>query len=390
MSRARSVVTRVVGEPHGGRFASLEGYRAVAALLVVVFHVRGELTVRAAGVDADPVDNFGNFGVAIFFVLSGFLLFRPTSRALFTGEREDGTGGFLLRRALRIYPAYWLALTGWALLATDQARLAADPISSFFLLSSSLTGLGVAWTLAIELRFYIFLAVLRVVLPMMAKRCSSAAAVLRLQLGLLAAMYVTSVVFRAYIVARPDGRALMNGSLFNHLDWFAVGMLLAIAVSWRDAGHRVPSALQGLADREWASFVCAAMCFGAVVAVMPAPMSLAFNEPPLVYFFRFALQGPAAGFLLLPAVLGRSDQLVQRTLRRPWPAAIGTLSYGLYLWHKSILGWIADRLHSEVSVLGLAGCFAAVLVVSLLIATLSYRLLERPALALARPRSDAR
>jgi peptidoglycan/LPS O-acetylase OafA/YrhL len=206
---------------------------------------------------------------------------------------------------------------------------------------------------------------------------------MRWQAAFLVAMYVSAVVFRIVIVHVHDGVFLYAGSMVNYLDWFAWGMTLALLVAWRDNGGTVWRPLAQLATREWACFLCAALCFMAVVTVMADPLSLSSKETTPAYFFRFALQAIAGFFLLLPAVLGDQGQPVQRFLRSAWPAAVGTVSYGLYLWHKTILEALDKHLPNGDTWYGLVGGLAIVLAISLTIATVSYRLLERPALKLA-------
>jgi peptidoglycan/LPS O-acetylase OafA/YrhL len=383
VSDERAFITRVVGDPHSGRFASLEGYRGVAALMVVVYHVRGAIINRSPSARADVIDNFGNFGVAVFFLLSGFLLFRPVSDAMLRRQPPAPVGRFLLRRFLRIYPGYWLAIVGWAFFATAEARGDTAPVKAFFLLSTDLTGLGVAWTLAIEVRFYCFLGVVAWIGPRVAARLGSIRSVIRLQVAFLVVMYAAAVAFRVYIVERSDGRFLYGGSMLNYLDWFALGMTLAVLVAWRDSGGRIWAPLASLASHEWACFLCSALCYAAVVRSMVNPFSLSVNEADTAYFFRFAVQGPGAFFLLLPAVLGSADQTVQRGLRRPWPAAVGTVSYGIYLWHKTIVDEVAPHLTKDNAWSTAAFGLVIVVVVSFVVSTVSYRCFERPALALA-------
>jgi peptidoglycan/LPS O-acetylase OafA/YrhL len=87
--------------------------------------------------------------------------------------------------------------------------------------------------------------------------------------------------------------------------------------------------------------------------------------------------------LLVPATLGRREQPVQRVLRRPVMAALGTVSYGIYLWHTVVLRLIKD------DPIGRAGDswwmlvnLLVIVAITLVIATLSYRIIERPALRL--------
>src|SRR4051794_6890563 len=89
------------------RIASLDGVRGLAALAVLTFHVQQFGGGHIPGISA--ILGSLNSGVVIFFVLSGFLLYRPFVRA-----RRDGTrpavGRYFRHRAIRIVPAYWLAL----------------------------------------------------------------------------------------------------------------------------------------------------------------------------------------------------------------------------------------------------------------------------------------
>ncbi|MBM3675903.1 MAG: acyltransferase [Actinobacteria bacterium] len=147
----------------------------------------------------------GALCVAVFFVISGFLLYRPFVLAALGDRPAPRVGRFYLRRALRIFPAYWLALTFYLFVfGPDQARGVGDALVYYGLAQnyrsgSLLLGLGVAWTLAIEVSFY-------VVLPALAagfRALSNAIDPLRRlrgQLAGLAAMYVIGVAVRAWAV----------------------------------------------------------------------------------------------------------------------------------------------------------------------------------------------
>ena len=96
------------------RFPTFEGLRALAAVAVLVFHA-ATFTTTLAGESRGPaelgawIQNL-NVGVSLFFVLSGFLLFRPFVLAHLTGAAGPATRPYLLRRLVRIFPAYWVAL----------------------------------------------------------------------------------------------------------------------------------------------------------------------------------------------------------------------------------------------------------------------------------------
>ncbi|HWH92968.1 MAG TPA: acyltransferase family protein, partial [Baekduia sp.] len=122
VNAAEAAVTPPPGNP---RFPAVDGLRAVAVLAVVVTHTAfisgfnghgflGEITARL------------DSGVALFFVISGFLLYRPFVAGRYRGERGPKVTHYARRRVLRIVPAYWLALTvlaiwpGLAFVFTDK------------------------------------------------------------------------------------------------------------------------------------------------------------------------------------------------------------------------------------------------------------------------------
>ncbi len=92
------------------RFPAFDGLRAIAAIGVLLVH-----TTFVTGITSRS--SFGNYtarleiGVAVFFLISGFLLYRPFAVAHLSGGPSLSAGAFWIRRLLRIVPAYWLVLT---------------------------------------------------------------------------------------------------------------------------------------------------------------------------------------------------------------------------------------------------------------------------------------
>src|SRR5262249_18054622 len=146
-------------------------------------------------------------GVAIFFLISGYLLYRPFLERMLRDRPEPPVGGYLLRRAARIYPAYWLALTTIILVGHfTNGKLLGFPSAPihggvftyaryYFLLHiyrdlpEAASALSQAWTLAVEVTFYLCLPIFAAALRR-GGRTRSPQARLRLQLVVLAAMYV--------------------------------------------------------------------------------------------------------------------------------------------------------------------------------------------------------
>src|SRR3954454_4681930 len=97
-------------------FPALDGLRAIAVTAVFVYHgALGSTTLTEHA--GDLVVHFDT-GVQIFFVLSGFLIYRQFAAAHLAGRHVGEVRTYARRRALRIYPAYWLALVVLLLLGT--------------------------------------------------------------------------------------------------------------------------------------------------------------------------------------------------------------------------------------------------------------------------------
>jgi len=138
---------------------SIQAYRGIAVLLVVLYH--GALRVEKANGMAPFLDVFsvGFSGVHLFFVLSGFIILTAHIRDVGVPSRLFW---YLKRRLIRIYPIYWIiffVLGGWKLISVkpDVEEFA---LNAF--LFSAKTGLviPVSWTLLYEIIFYAVFAVL--------------------------------------------------------------------------------------------------------------------------------------------------------------------------------------------------------------------------------------
>ena len=88
-------------------YKSLQAGRAIAAMLVVLFHLGGAIAAQKYfGISAFSVPfSFGASGVEFFFVLSGFIIFAAHRNDIFQPRK---LAGYLKKRAVRIYPTYWI------------------------------------------------------------------------------------------------------------------------------------------------------------------------------------------------------------------------------------------------------------------------------------------
>jgi peptidoglycan/LPS O-acetylase OafA/YrhL len=376
------------------RFPLVDSLRAIAALSVVGAHA-----AFPAGIyDDEFLRRFVtrlDVGVTVFFLISGFLLYRPFVRARLAGERRPATGAYAWRRFLRIVPAYWVALTIIALVQLDHSEIFS--VSGFFTYycfgqvydpQTGLGGIPQAWTLCVEVAFYAMLPIWALAMRRLPDR--SPRELIRWELIALAALAVASF---AYKVAIVQHHALDDSSLSPYmlslpqfLDQFAIGMALAVASVWWSAHDEQPRAIRLLDRRPGISWLVAFAAF--VLASTAIGLTGQFGEytDRSEFFLRHYLFTIVAVGLLLPAFFGDPERgLVRRVLGNRVFLWLGLVSYGIYLWHSAVYEqlarWdfaeIANATHRYV-------WFLAAVVVSAAVAAASYYGVERPALSLKR------
>jgi peptidoglycan/LPS O-acetylase OafA/YrhL len=386
------------------RFPCFDGLRAVAALSVFTFHFLG-LTDPSwfRGAVREWVWRLGLQGVGIFFVISGFLLYRPFVDAAFRGRPSPSIAQFWKRRFARIFPAYWMALTAFVYgFGLFHIHGIVNFVTYYALLQNyrgryQLVGLGIAWTLVIEVSFYLALPLISRAVRAIAGSSASADRVLRAQVGVVASLAMVGVLVKVLNVwvlsnAKPTLGAwlpiqTLGWSLLGYLDWFAIGMTFAI-ISVRSArAEAVPRPISWFARHPAACWLFAIGCYAAQTGLhlgtgptSPPPTSLAQFVLP----FLVAL---AAAGLVFPAIFGAQDPGVIRSLLRSKPLDyLGRISYGIYLWHFIIIRlsvrWVADNTMPNILLLRLA----TVAFLTVGVASASFYLVERPIISLAQHR----
>jgi peptidoglycan/LPS O-acetylase OafA/YrhL len=331
-------------------------------------------------------------GVAVFFVISGFLLYRPFAAAHFRGSPAPAARQFWARRLRRIIPAYWAAfLIITYLLHADTVRPGWGSLALYLGFAQiyspghALTGVTQAWSLCTEMSFYLMLP-LWAALTAGGRRQSAETSPrsldrqLRRELAGLAVLVVVSLAFRIWVLQWHTLLALtMPNWLPGYADLFALGMLLAVVSAYLSEADRRPAWLWHPAV-PWVSWGLAASAFIAV-AHIDLPLTPVTASPVITSLARQTLYGLFAFFLILPAVFGPQERGLIRGLLQARPVAlIGVVSYGVYLWHEALmtlyLRWTGDRLFTLVW----WEFFGAVTALSILAAAVSYLVVERPIL----------
>jgi len=340
---------------------NVQALRALAALMVVVVHAYAvEATYLPGRPWTTPYHVLGTYGVDLFFAISGVVML--VSTATWFGERS-APRRFLLRRATRIYPPYWIvtALVLVAYLAvpsaTGEHRSARpDVLASFLALPQPGEPLlVVGWTLTYELAFYAVFAF-----------------ALRFRRGALPAVTAAWLIATIAVGAfAPHGSPWVRvlGSWFN-LE-FAFGMMVGALV---------------LRDAFVAPRTLTAVALASIVAVCVATAYSGREFLEVAWWRPFAVGIPMA--LLVYAVLGLERHGV---LAPSWLRAQGDASYALYLWHVPVIGAIGLALH-RVHVHGAPARAAIVFggyALAIAFSFVAYRWIERPLLALARRYGDS-
>jgi peptidoglycan/LPS O-acetylase OafA/YrhL len=375
----------------------------LAAVSILVYHCWLYSAPDGQQVDLGLLSRFAlrhlPAGVLLFFTLSGFLLYRPLAASVLRQAPLPSVRRYLRNRALRIFPAYLLvllvvgvvlpaALTGRSSSGSQLGRLVGDPgvlLANAALLQNYVpgsmdTGIGPAWSLAVELVFYLILPLL----GWLAATCARAAAPPRGRTG--AALVPVAVVIViglsgslvAFHVVPPGSGAWHRGvvrSFWFHADLFALGMALAVTrVNLEDGRLRLPS---------WWRPAAAA----GLVGVTTATVLLADRGRIEQYNGALAYEAlvtVACALLLALVVLPTAaapPPAIVRLLESRVLVAVGLASYSLFLWHEPVVRWLQQ--HGWTSG-GTRGFWINLLVLGVLSGLLSgctYRFVERPALS---------
>jgi len=355
------------------RYPLIDGLRAVAAIGVLLTHSSissGLVTAEATGFRyAQRLE----VGVTIFFVISGFVLYRP-----FLLARVD-TQRYAWRRAMRIVPAYWIALTATGILLGHdifQRPLAYYGFAQIYSQDTLTGGLIQAWTLDVEITFYVFLPLWAYLL----RRAS-----LRQQAYALAALAAASLAWKAAFVWSGSARQVVDTpwlhSLPAYLDLFALGMGLAI-VSLHPRRVKRPVLL-------WA---VAAVAFWIVSVKIGIGYRLFEPYTRWQYMGKHVLFAVVGVSLVASAVLATPGRgVVGRVLGNRLALWLGLISYGIYLWHVTVLQVLEElgfqrSLHWHPFLV----VTAVTLVATSAVAAASWYLAERPLLSLTPRRTRDR
>jgi peptidoglycan/LPS O-acetylase OafA/YrhL len=311
--------------PTQGKIPSLDGWRALAVILVLVYHAMFASYYPYSKLAWTLVIFDGELGVRIFYVLSGFLI------SLLLLREGDKNGSislrrFYLRRIFRIFPIYFAYLAVLGVLSA--AGLYSDSLSAWvgcLTFTRNMVGHSPPsatshfWSLAVEEQFYIIWPVLVYTLRLW-KRGS-------LYVGLLLVPIFVCPVIRCFFISHGIltnfvERIFSPDSILAYADSLAVGCLGAWIV------HRATGAGKWIKSHSSGMFICFAVIVGgrwlqvsfgghAVESLVPA-----FQAWGIMGCLSLSTKGGSPGYLFLNS--------------KPM-ATLGVLSYSIYVWHPLFL-----------------------------------------------------
>jgi peptidoglycan/LPS O-acetylase OafA/YrhL len=296
-----------------GRIPSLDGLRCVAIVLVILGHVW-------AGAELDPgylgslANSTASHGVAVFFVISGFLI----TRLLMKERRATGriaVGRFYLRRTLRLWPALWVLLLVTSLLGAAQvvSLSASEVVVAALFLTDYHEGpveglLHHTWSLAVEEQFYLVWPLVFVALSERSAR----------RLTALLILVAPAIRVVTYLVMPDGSQAVMFHTRYDSL---AFGCLLALV--W-DA-PRFKTLMARLT--RWRFVVWAIAAEVGVVLAAATPVGSQFMS-----LVGYSVENAAVAYVVGYCILSAPRALNMRSMM--W---VGSLSYSLYLWQQLFL-----------------------------------------------------
>ena len=367
------------------RYAALDGLRGIAALIVFAIHVWIYQLPNTVELRRDSWEKTllfeGRVAFVMFFVLSGYLLYRAFARAALGGSGPVAVGSYLVRRAARITPAYYLALAGTLVLLAlagdvpGRRLVDAGELPMFFLFAQNyspdtLLKLNAAtWTLTVEVVFYLLLPLI----GLAALRLGRSA---RRQALLLGALAVAGLAWN-YVDYLAGWGPVASHTAIAFLPYFACGMLVALLVEARRAKERPPLGIG----------VSGGLVAAAAAVLVANGLWHANGDHTSLAMEVFADSAAAVAFAAVIASLVLGTGTGVRWMGWRPLAWMGEITYGFYLWHIPLLVFARGTgVLPEGIVLGLV-----VLPVAIAFGAASWYFVERPIMRRAArlPRSGA-
>ena len=343
---------------------AVEGMRACAAMGVVLTHVAFQ-TGTSNGVIGRLLHRF-DLAVAVFFALSGFLLWRGHAAAARGLRHRPPTGHYLRSRLVRILPGYLVAVVVILTLLPEASHasltvwLANLTLTQVYVPLTLTAGLTQMWSLSVEVSFYLALPIL----AYLAYRLP-----VRARVPVIAAVAMVSFGWGLLPIHTPQFVNFLNWPP-AYASWFAAGMLLAewtvSPIGWPHKLARNRVAITAIA---LTAYLISASPLAGPKDLVPATLAQ--------FVVRTSMGAVVAAALLAPFVLDRPDT-PHPIMGSPVMVTLGRWSYGLFIWHLAALVMVFPMVGKFMFNGNLIVVFVLTTVLGFAMAAVSYALIESP------------
>src|SRR5947209_5326888 len=354
--------------------AVLDGVRAIAILMVIVFHINritgDSLWNQVANPLASSVATAGGTGVTLFFVLSGFLLFMPFAKALLFDTPWPLARVFYLRRVLRIMPGYYVSLF-LLILFMHPEYLQRDHLKdlllflTFFMDSSQATFRqlnGPYWTLATEWQFYMLLPLIAIGIAFVVSRVPIKRRLLAVTACLVGiiiwglfirywGLYFSQYPSQTFLVPQ----AVFNGFMFilfgitgKYTEDFAIGMFVSLCYIYAQhplTNKKIARGWQRLSPWLWTGGILI-LVFSAMWHFKKGyAWSWPFIPTGLMQNYDWLSDILLAiGFAACIAAVLYGSSGLKAIFNWPLLRWVGLISFSLYIWHIPLLVLFQSRI----------------------------------------------
>jgi peptidoglycan/LPS O-acetylase OafA/YrhL len=336
----------------------LDALRAIAALMVLFVHY----------LQFKNVFSYGGNGVQIFFVISGFLI-----TGILLAQKNDSIypkskliGSFIIKRALRLFPVYFLfllflyalSLKGGLWLGEKSDMWHYFTYTQNFLFMKKVVPsplLFHTWSLAVEEQFYLIWPFIIFLIPRKA------------ELPVLLFVFFSGILAKIYFLNFFPCEGTIKGLTLIHFDTLGAGALLAYCI------HYEKTKFLSFWDR-----------FGDLIFGIGFVSSVSLTAAGVNDSFFLPLSITIMASALVYICAHKKKSILDPLLNIRALASIGKISYGLYLFHKPV-PFFFTYLYSKTGLAPIHNWIVLLIIyltIALMIAALSFRFIEKPILKL--------